>query len=138
VVLPGIPDMSGRPLPVRAWLAIPFLFATAVLGLVAVLGVLIDAHWQATLSSALCGAAAAVTALIDVHPPNWPNCRRRCLRIAYPTAIFVAGLLLGGPAIPTWVAIAVGLPAQVTLVFVCRQADGNDATDDERTELSRR
>ncbi|MGH3758154.1 hypothetical protein [Actinophytocola sp.] len=132
-MLPGPLDLSGRPLSLRAWLAIPILFTAAVLGLVAVLRVLIDAQWQATLSSALCGAAAAVTALIDVHPAHWPNCRRRCLRIAYPTAIFVAGLLLGGPAIPTWAAIAVGLPALVTLVILCRQAD---ADDDER-ELSR-
>jgi hypothetical protein len=128
-VLPGIFDMSGRPLPVRAWLAIPFLFATAVLGLVAVLGMLIDADWQATLSSALCGAAAAVTALVDVHPANWPNCRRRCLRIAYPTAIFATGLVFGGLTVPTWLAIAIGLPALATLVVLCRQADTEDETE---------
>jgi hypothetical protein len=124
---------DGRPIPVRAWLAIPFLFASAVLGLVAVLGVLIDAEWQATLSSALCGAAAAVTALVDVHPESWRRCRRRCLRIAYPTAIFVAGLVFGGFAVPTWLATALGLPALVTLVILCRQADA-----DEEEDLSRR
>jgi hypothetical protein len=127
----GVTDMSGRPLSVRAWLAIPFLFATAVLGLVAMLRLLIDAQWQATMSSALCGAAAAVTALIDVHPERWRACRRRCLRIAYPTAIFVAGLVFGGFAVPTWLAIAIGLPALVTLVILCRQADAG-------SELSRR
>ena len=121
-MLPGV-ALSGRPLRLRAWLAIPILFATAVLGLVAVLRLLIDAQWQATLSTALCGAAAGVTALIDVHPENWPNCRRRCLRIAYPTAIFVTGLLFGGFTIPTWLAIAIGLPALITLVIMCRQAD---------------
>jgi hypothetical protein len=120
-VLSGVFD--GRPLRVGVWLAIPFLFATAVLGLVAVLRVLVDAQWQATLSSALCGAAAAVTALSDVHPASWPNCRRRCLRIAYPTAIFVAGSLFGGFAVPSWLAIAIGLPALVTLVILCRQTD---------------
>jgi uncharacterized protein (DUF983 family) len=129
----GFPDVTGRPLPLRAWLAVPFLFATAVLGLVAVLGVLIEAQWQATMSSALCGAAAAVTALVDVHPENWPTCRRRCLRIAYPAAIFTAGLVFGGFPVPTWLAIAIGLPALVTLVIMCRQAD---ADDDPR--LSRR
>ncbi len=134
-MLSGFSDLSGRPLPLRAWLAVPFLFATAVLGLVAVLAVLIDAPWQATLSSALCGAAAAVTALIDVDPAHWPNCRRRCLRIAYPTAIFTAGLLFGGFAVPTWLAIAIGLPALVTLVILCRQAD---ADDDALEEISRR
>jgi hypothetical protein len=128
----GIPDLSGRPLSLRAWLAVPLLFASAVLGLVALLGVLIDADWQATLSSALCGAAAAVTALIDVRPESWPNRRRLWLRIAYPTAIFGAGLLVGGLTIPTWVAIAIGLPALVTLVILCRQADV-----EEESELSR-
>ena len=141
-MLSGIRDMSGRPLSLRAWLAIPFLFATAVLGLVAVLGVLIDAEWQATLSSALCGAAAAVTALVDVHPRNWPACRRRCLRVAYPTATFTFGLLFGGFTVPTWVAIAIGLPALVTLVILCQQADADDAVgdagDDAVDELSRR
>jgi hypothetical protein len=129
----GVFDVSGRPLPVRAWLAVPFLFATAVLGLVAILGLLVDAQWQATLSSALCGAAAAVTALIDVHPERWPDCRRRCLRIVYPAAIFVAGLVFGGFAVPTWLAMAIGLPALVTLVILCRQADADDDP-----ELSRR
>jgi len=110
--------MSGRPLPVRAWLAVPFLFATAVLGLVAVLGVLIDAQWQATLSSALCGAAAGVTALIDVDPEHWPKCRRRWLRIVYPTLIFAGGLVFGGFTVPTWLAMTLGLPALVTLVIL--------------------
>ena len=116
-----------------AWLAVPFLFATAVLGLVAVLGLLIDARWQVTTSSALCGAAAAVTALIDVQPERWRACRRRCLRIAYPTAIFVAGLKFSGFTVPTWLAMAIGLPALVTLVIMCRQADADDDP-----ELSRR
>lgn len=120
-MLSGIPDLSGRPLPVRAWLAVPMLFAAAVLGLVAVLAVVIDADWQATLSSALCGAAAAVTALIDVHPEGWPTRRRWSLRIGYPAAVFAAGLALGGITIPTPVAIGAGLPALIWLVMLCRQ-----------------
>jgi hypothetical protein len=119
-------DESGRPLAVRAWLAVPFLFAAAVLGLVAILGALVGAAWQATLSTALCGAAGAVTALIDVRPRHWPNCRRRCLRIAYPTAIIVSGLLFGGFPVPTWLAITIGLPALITLVIMCRQADADE------------
>jgi hypothetical protein len=121
-VLSGI-DLSGRPLSVRAWLTVPFLFASAVLGLVAVLGVLVGAPWQATLSPALCGAAAAVTGLIGVDPRGWPKCRRRCLRIAYPTAIFVTGLVFGGFPVPTWLAVTIGLPAVLTLVLLCRQAE---------------
>jgi len=127
-VLSGFFDVSGRPLPVVAWLAIPFLFAAAVLGLVAVLGVLVDADWQATLSSALCGAAAAVTALIDVNPESWPKYRLRALRITYPAVIFIVGLVLGGPTIPTWAAATAGLPALVTLVILCRQADADEVS----------
>lgn len=112
----------GQPLSVQAWLAIPVLFAAAVLGLVAVLGVLIDADWQATLSSALCGAAAAVTALVDVRPESWTAQRRWTLRIGYPAAVFASGLVLGGVTIPTPTAIAVGLPALGMLLLLCRQA----------------
>lgn len=119
-------DPLGRPLPVRAWLAIPVLFATAVLGLVAMIGVLIDADWQATLSSALCGGAAAVTALVDVRPDSWPAGGRWALRIGYPAAVFLAGLWLGGVTIPTPMAIAVGLPALGTMVLLYRQGSPRD------------
>jgi hypothetical protein len=114
-------DPLGRPLPVVAWLAVPILFATAVLGLVAMFGVLVGADWQATLSSALCGAAAALTALLDVRPESWPAGGRWVLRIGYPAAVFAAGLWLGGVTIPTPMAIAVGLPALGTLVLLHRQ-----------------
>jgi len=44
--------------------------------------------------------------------------------------------------VPTWVAIAIGLPALVTLVILCQQADADDAVgdagDDAVDELSRR
>ncbi|OLF08080.1 hypothetical protein BLA60_24760 [Actinophytocola xinjiangensis] len=112
----------GQPLSVQAWLAIPVLFAAAVLGLVAVLGIVIDADWQATLSSALCGAAAAVTALVEVRPGSWPARRRWALRVGYPAAVFGSGLWLGGVTIPTPTAIAVGLPALGMLLLLCRQA----------------
>ncbi|HWM07588.1 MAG TPA: hypothetical protein VNP92_35100 [Actinophytocola sp.] len=132
-MLSGIPDLSGRPLPVRAWLAIPMLFAAAVLGLVAALGVLIGADWQATLSSALCGAAAAVTALIDVHPEGWSTRRRWSLRIGYPAVVFVAGLAVGGAIIPTPVAIGAGLPALVWLFMLCRQPRAAEVGRESRT-----
>lgn len=115
-------DPLGEPLlSVQAWLAIPVLFAAAVLGLVAVLGILIDADWEVTLSSALWGAAAAVTALVDVRPESWTTSRRWALRIGYPAAVFGVGLLLGGVTIPTPTAIAVGLPALGLLMLLCRQ-----------------
>jgi hypothetical protein len=117
---------AGRPLPLRTWLAVPILFAAAVLGLTAIIGVLIDADWLATLSPALFGSAAAVTALIGVGP-EWPRCRRTCARVAYPAAVFTAGLLVGGVAVPTSVAVLVGLPALATLGYLCRQERPDDS-----------
>lgn len=122
-------NLVGRPLPLAAWLAVPVLFATAVLGLTAILGLLLDAEWQATLSPALFGAAAAVTGLIDVGS-EWPRGRKVAARLAYPAALFTTGLVIGGVAVPTPVAILLGLPALVTLGYLCRQ--------EQPSELSRR
>jgi len=102
------------------------LFAAAVLGLTAAFGVLLDADWQATLSSALFGSAAAVTALIGVGP-DWPRCRQLCVRLGYPAAVFTAGLLVGGVTVPDQVAILVGLPALGTLGYLCRQERQTDS-----------
>jgi hypothetical protein len=118
-----------RPLPLHTWLAVPLLFAAAVLGVTAVFGVLLDADWQATLSPALFGSAAAVTGLIGVGA-EWPRCRRVCVRLAYPVVVFTAGLVVGGVPVPTPVAVLVGLPALVIVGCRCRQ--------DRRSELSRR
>lgn len=122
-------SLAGRPLPLYAWLAVPVLFAAAVLGVTALLGVLLGAEWQTTLSPAMFGAAAAITALIGVGP-EWPRCRKVCARLTYPAALFTAGLLVGGTTVPTAVAIAVGLPALTTICCLCRQ--------DRQSALSRR
>jgi hypothetical protein len=122
-------NLVGRPLPLSAWLAVPVLFATAVLGLTATLGLLLGAEWQATLSPALFGAAAAVTGLIDVGK-EWPRGRKLGVRLAYPAALFTTGLVIGGIAVPTPVAILLGLPALVTVGYLCRQ--------EQQSELSRR
>ena len=119
-------SLTGRSLPLRVWLAVPILYAAAVLGLTALIGVLLDADWQATLSAVLFGTAAAVTALIGIGV-EWPRCRRVCLRVAYPAAVFAAGLLLGDRTVPTPLAILVGLPALVTLVILCRQDRQEDS-----------
>jgi hypothetical protein len=109
-----------RPLSLGVWLTIPVLFAAAVLGVTALLGVLLGAEWQVTLSPALFGAAAAVTALIGVGP-EWSRRLRVGVRLGYPAAVFAAGLLVGGIALPTVVAVAMGLPALAVLGVLCRQ-----------------
>jgi hypothetical protein len=115
-----VSKLVGRPLPLYAWLAVPLLFGASVLGVTASLGVLIGAKWQATLSPALFGSSAAVTAFVGVGS-EWKRCRRTCIRIVYPTALFGTGLLVGGAAVPTSVAISVGLPALATIGCLCRQ-----------------
>jgi hypothetical protein len=112
--------LVGRPLPLSAWLAVPVLFAAAVLGVTALLGMLLGAAWQVTLSPALFGASAAITGLIGVGR-DWPRCRTVCLRLVYPATLFAVGLVIGGATVPTLVAIPVGLPALVTIGYLCRQ-----------------
>jgi hypothetical protein len=122
--------LVNRPLPLPAWLAVPVLFAAAVLGITAVLGVLLDASWHVTLSPVLFGSAAVVTALMPVGGEKWSRRLRISTRLGYPAAVFAAGLLLGGPVVPTPVAVLVGLPALGTLWYLCRQ--------EQQSELSRR
>lgn len=124
--------LVGRPLPLHAWLAIPVLFAAGVLGVTATLGVLLNAKWQATLSPALFGSAAAVTALIGVGTDEWSRRRRMSVRLGYPAAVFTTGLVIGGIVVPTAVAVLVGLPALVIVGCLCRQEQQS------RQELSRR
>jgi hypothetical protein len=118
---------AGRPLSLGVWLTIPVLFAAAVLGVTAFLGVLLGAQWQVTLSPALFGAAAAVTALIGVGP-DWLPRVQVGVRLGYPAAVFAAGLLVGGVVVPTVAAVAMGLPALGTLGVLCRQEQPSELT----------
>ncbi len=117
-------------MPLYAWLAIPVLLAASVLGVTAILGVLLNAEWQATLSPALFGSAAAVTALIGVGTEEWSRRRQVYVRLSYPAAVFTTGLVIGGIVVPTGVAVLVGLPALVIVGCLCRQ--------ERPSELSRR
>jgi hypothetical protein len=113
---------ARRPLTIAAWLAVPLLFATAVLGLTGLGGVLLDASWRVTLSAALFGPNAAVTAIL-AHWVEWRSRRQRWwLGIAYPAAIFGCGLVFNDVSIPPAVAMVTGLPAVVTLgVVIARE-----------------
>ncbi len=100
----------------------PFLFATAVLGLTGLGGVLLDASWRVTLSAALFGPAAAVTAVL-AHGVEWKRRRCRiCLGLGYPALIFACGLILNDVSLPAPVALLTGLPAVTILtVIVARE-----------------
>jgi hypothetical protein len=101
-----------------AWLTAPLLFAAAVLGLTGLGGVLLDASWRPTLSSALFGPAAAVTAVL-AHGVEWKRRRcRLCIGLGYPLIVFSAGLVFNDVSLPASVAVAIGVPAVVVLVVV--------------------
>jgi hypothetical protein len=117
----------SRPLSLGVWLVVPVLFAAAVLGVTALLGVLLGASWQVTLSPALFGAAAAVTALIGVSV-DWRRRFRVGVRLFYPASVFAVGLLVDGVAVPTVVAVLMGLPALATLGVLCRQEQPSELT----------
>lgn len=109
---------ARRPLTIPAWLAVPLLFATAVLGLTGLGGVLLDASWRVTLSAALFGPAAAVTAVL-AHWTEWRSRRQRWwVGIAYPAAIFSCGLVLNDVSLQPAVALVAGIPGVVILVVV--------------------
>jgi hypothetical protein len=97
---------------------VPLLFAAAVLGLTGLGGVLLDADWRVTLSSALWGPAAAVTAVL-AHGVDWKiNWQRWSLGLGYPLIVFAAGLVLNDVSLPPPIAMVAGLPALITLVVV--------------------
>lgn len=109
---------ARRPLTIPAWLAVPFLFATAVLGLTGLGGVLLDASWRPTLSAALFGPAAAVTAVL-AFGVEWKRRRCRiCLGLGYPALVFSAGLILNDVSLPAPLAMTTGIPALIILIIV--------------------
>ena len=109
---------ARRPLTIPVWLAVPLLFATAVLGLTGLGGVLLDADWRVTLSSALFGPAAAVTAVL-AHGLEWKvRWQRLWLGLGYPLVVFSCGLVLNDVSIPSGWATIAGVPAVVILGVV--------------------
>lgn len=109
----------GRPLSVSLWLTAPLLFAVSVLGLTAIGGILLAASWQVTLSSALWGGAAAITAVLGGAVAWRSREQRMMLAIPYPVALLLTGLALDDVTVPTQWAIGLSVPAMLTLVYLC-------------------
>jgi hypothetical protein len=125
------PRRRGNSLSLTAWLAVPWLYAGAVLGVTAMFGFLLGVGWDALVSTALFGPAAAVAALTGVGNDSWPRGVRPVLRVLYPIAVFTAGTAIGPVTVAKPIAATVGLPALAVLVLVCRQ-------DRDRQRISRR
>jgi hypothetical protein len=113
---------ARRPLTISVWLTVPLLFATAVLGLTGLGGVLLDADWRVTLSSALFGPAAAVTAVLAFDVEWKAHWQRLWLGWGYPPVVFSCGLIFNDVSIPPPWALVTGLPAVVILgVVIARE-----------------
>lgn len=108
---------TGRPLNLTTWLAVPYLFSTAVLGLTALTGLLFGTFGSTiALAAPIFGAATAVTAVSSTSV-NWHSDRqRRYLRWSYPPAVLALGIAVDGIQVPVALVIGLGLPAIGLLV----------------------
>lgn len=108
---------TGHPLRLTTWLAVPLLFAGAVLGLVGLAGLLLGLPGDdIALSSALFGAATAVTTVAGASVTWTAGWQRRWLRWSYPVTVLGAGIAADGVRLPVAVVVAVGVPSIALLV----------------------
>ncbi|HEX6341868.1 hypothetical protein [Umezawaea sp.] len=109
---------AGRPLSLTTWLAVPYLFSTAVLGLTGLAGVLLG-HTSGeftTLSTPVFGAATAVAAAAG-SSVTWQNrWQQRWLRWLYPGSVLAVGVAADGVRLPTPLALGLGVPTIALLV----------------------
>lgn len=106
----------GRPLPLTTWLAVPFLFSIAVLGLTGLGGLLLGAPGQLALSSPVFGAGVAVgvaTSNAVVWTARW---QRVWLRWPYLVGVLALGVLLHGVRLPMPAVVGLGVPVVALLV----------------------
>ncbi|WP_158843416.1 hypothetical protein [Saccharothrix deserti] len=106
----------GRPLPLTTWLAVPFLFSTAVLGLTGLGGVLVGAPGHLALSGPVFGAGVAVGVAASGTVEWTAAWQRGWLRWPYLVCVLVLGLLLDGVRVPVVAAVCLGVPVTALLV----------------------
>ncbi|MEV0680792.1 hypothetical protein AB0I60_30190 [Actinosynnema sp. NPDC050436] len=110
---------SGRPLRVGTWLAVPFLFGSAVLGLTGFAGLFVAAPREIALTSPLFGASVAVGVAVS-GTVTWRTRRqKRWLRWGYPAGLLAAGVAVDGVHLPVAGVVAVGVPVVALLVALC-------------------
>ncbi|MBB5805614.1 hypothetical protein F4560_005382 [Saccharothrix ecbatanensis] len=106
----------GRPLRLTAWLAVPFLFSSAVLGLTGLGGLLLGVPGSMALSGPVFGAGVAVGIALSntvVWTARW---QRVWLRWPYLASVFVGGLLLDGVRVPVVAVVCLGVPVTALLI----------------------
>ncbi|MBB5955263.1 hypothetical protein FHS29_001844 [Saccharothrix tamanrassetensis] len=107
---------SGRPLRLTTWLAVPFLFGSAVLGLTGLAGLLVGAPHDIALPSPLFGAAAAVGFAASGMVQWRHEWQRAWLRWVYLAAWLVTGIAIDGLRLPVVGVVLVGMPVVVLLL----------------------
>lgn len=106
----------GRPLPLTTWLAVPFLFSIAVLGLTGLGDLLLGAPGYLTLSSPVFGAGVAVGVATSGSVLWTARWQRAWLRWPYLAAVLALGVLLHGVRVPVAAVVGIGVPVTVLLV----------------------
>ncbi|PSL58462.1 hypothetical protein B0I31_101680 [Saccharothrix carnea] len=106
----------GRPLPLTAWLAVPFLFSIAVLGLTGLGGLLLGAPAYLVLSSPVFGAGVAVGVAASGTVLWTARWQRVWLRWPYLAAVLAVGVLLDGVRVPVVALVGLGVPVTALLV----------------------
>ncbi|CCH34597.1 hypothetical protein ABZ816_42380 [Actinosynnema sp. NPDC047251] len=124
---------SGRPLRVSTWLAVPFLFGSAVLGLTGLAGLLVGAPRDIALSSPLFGASVAVGAAGSGMVAWRAAWQQVWLRWGYPTGLFGVGIAVDGVRLPVVGVVAVGIPVVVLLVaqYVSERRRTAESSDEQ-------
>ncbi|MEU4441740.1 hypothetical protein AB0K14_29255 [Actinosynnema sp. NPDC050801] len=107
---------GGRPLPLAAWLAVPFLFSIAVLGLTGLGGLLVGAPAYLALSSPVFGAGVAVGVATSGTVRWTARWQRVWLRWPYLASVLATGVLLGGVRVPVAAVVGLGVPVIALLV----------------------
>lgn len=103
-------------MPLTTWLAVPFLFGIAVLGLTGLGGVLLGAEGDLTLSSPVFGAGVAVGVATSSSVAWTARWQRSWLRWPYLAAVLALGVLLDGVRVPVAAVVGLGVPVTALLV----------------------
>ncbi|WNV90166.1 hypothetical protein [Umezawaea sp. Da 62-37] len=99
------------------WLAVPYLFTIAVIGLTGFTSLLLgSSDWSIGLSTPVFGAATAV-ALATSDAVRWYSTwQRRWLRWTYPWSVLALGIAVDGVRLPVLAMIGLGVPAVAMLI----------------------
>ncbi|MFD1151926.1 hypothetical protein [Saccharothrix hoggarensis] len=106
----------GRPLRLTTWLAVPFLFSSAVLGLTGLGGLLLGAPGYLPLSSPVFGAGVAVGVAASSAVEWTARWQRVWLRWPYLASVLALGVLVDGVRLPVVAVVALGVPVTALLV----------------------